>query len=282
MRYLVLSLCLVFSAGHLSAQALADVKPPKIQLASKYRNTVVVSDYFISEKLDGVRAYWDGQRLVSRQGKIFWTPKWFIKDFPSQPLDGELWIARQLFSKVSGIVRQKRHNNKNWQQVKFMVFDLPNSKVTFSRRLAQISKLIALSPSPYLKMIKQNRFNTEAQLMQQLNQVIIEGGEGLMLHRADALYQTKRSNDLMKLKRFEDAEATVLAHLTGKGKYQAMLGALLVKNQEGVTFKIGGGFSDIERANPPPIGSIITYKYYGKTNNNVPRFASFLRIRTSE
>ena len=128
-------------------------------------------------------------------------------------------------------------------------------------------------------MINQFRLSSETQLLQRLELVVSQGGEGLMLHRAAAKYRATRSNDLMKLKRYDDAEATVLGHLAGKGKYSGMLGALLVKNDEGVTFKIGGGFSDLERANPPKIGSIITYKYYGKTNNNVPRFASFLRTR---
>jgi len=282
MRHLILSLFLVIASNQAISVSHIAPTPPKIQLATKYRDTINVSHYLISEKLDGVRAYWDGKQLISRQGNVFWAPKWFLEGFPPQALDGELWMARQRFDKVSGIVRQQRLNNANWREIKFMVFDLPDSKATFSQRVALFNQLVDQAQSPYLKTIKQYRLDTQLQLMQRLDQVVKQGGEGLMLHRAAALYQTKRSNDLMKLKRFEDAEATVLEHLSGKGKYRAMLGALLVKNQEGVTFKIGGGFSDRQRANPPKVGSIITYKYYGKTNNNVPRFASFLRIRTSE
>jgi len=279
MRCLIFSLWLIFVSYQVNSQSLTNDVAPQIQLATKYRNNIEIKDYFISEKLDGVRAYWDGQRLISRQGNVFVAPNWFIHNFPNQPLDGELWIARRQFETVSGIVRQRRPNNPNWRQVKFMVFDLPQSSAIFSKRLNTINQLIKQADSSYLMMIKQIRLSNESQLLQQLDQVIAQGGEGLMLHRATALYQAKRSNDLMKLKRFDDAEATVLAHVAGKGKYRNMLGSLLVKNEQGITFKIGSGFSDRQRSAPPKIGSIITYKYYGKTKNNVPRFASFMRIR---
>lgn len=286
MRHLILGLLIVLASHQanavndkISTEINIALDPPKIQLASKYRSSIVVSDYLVSEKLDGVRAYWDGKQLISRQGNVFWAPRWFINNFPTQALDGELWIARKHFEKVSGIVRQRRINNANWHDVRFMVFDLPRSAANFEQRIAQIKKLINQSDSQYLMMIKQFRLNSETELLQRLELVVSQGGEGLMLHRAQAKYRAARSNDLMKLKRYDDAEARVLGHLGGKGKYREMLGALLVENDEGVTFKIGGGFSDFERANPPKIGSIITYKYYGKTNNNVPRFASFLRVR---
>jgi len=279
MRCLIFSLWLIFVSYQVNSQSLTNDVAPQIQLATKYRNNIEIKDYFISEKLDGVRAYWDGQRLISRQGNVFVAPNWFIHNFPNQPLDGELWIARRQFETVSGIVRQRRPNNPNWRQVKFMVFDLPQSSAIFSKRLNTINQLIKQADSSYLMMIKQIRLSNESQLLQQLDQVIAQGGEGLMLHRTTALYKAKRSNDLMKLKRFDDAEATVLAHVAGKGKYRNMLGSLLVKNEQGITFKLGSGFSDHQRSDPPKIGSIITYKYYGKTKNNVPRFASFMRIR---
>ena len=101
----------------------------------------------------------------------------------------------------------------------------------------------------------------------------------MMLHLAKATHRASRSDALLKLKPYFDDEAKVIAHLPGQGKYTGMLGALRVKNQRGIEFSIGTGFTDVERANPPPIGSIITYKYHGFTKKGVPRFASFLRIR---
>lgn len=210
---------------------------------------------------------------------MFTAPPWFIALFPNVPLDGELWIARQQFEKVSGIVRTQDNTNQQWKNVTFMVFDLPKSPLTFDLRVAEMEQIISQSNSPYLKQIKQQKLPSITALFTLLDDVVADNGEGLMLHHQDALYKTKRNNDLMKLKKFEDAEATVISHFPGKGKYQGFLGSLLVENNEGVRFKIGSGFSDQERQNPPAIGSIITYRFTGKTINNVPRFASFMRVR---
>lgn len=254
-------------------------KIPAIQLATNYRQDIDISQYFVSEKLDGIRAYWDGQQLISKQGNTFTAPLWFIETFPNVALDGELWIARAEFEKVSGIVRTQNIANKQWQQVKFMIFDLPKSSLPFTQRIQKIQQLVTAANSPYLQMIEQQKVTNAIALFSLLDKVVMGQGEGLMLHHQDALYQSKRSRDLMKLKKFEDAEATVIAHLPGKGKYVGLLGSLLVETSDGIRFKIGSGFSDKERQNPPLIGSVITYRFTGKTRNNIPRFASFMRVR---
>lgn len=252
---------------------------PPIQLATIYRDNINIKDYFVSEKLDGIRAYWDGEKLISRQGNTFTAPAWFIQSFPMTLLDGELWIAIQRFEQTSSIVRTRSTTNLAWQKIKFMIFDLPASKAPFSQRVKKINTLVSNANSPYLQMIKQQRLETTAALLTLLQETVDSAGEGLMLHHQDALYQTARSRDLMKLKKFEDAEAIVIQHSPGKGKYHGLLGALVVKTEQGLIFKIGTGFTDKERQNPPPIGSIISYRYTGKTKNNIPRFASFIRQR---
>jgi DNA ligase-1 len=269
---LILLLILLFSP-------LLHANNPPIQLASKFHEDIIVNDYWVSEKLDGVRAYWDGQHLISRQGNQFTAPKWFTAGFPKTPLDGELWIARQTFEKVSGIVRTKNKNENDWKQISFMIFDLPSSLETFTQRLVVMQKLVDNSPSKYLKMITQKIFTSHQALQENLDEVIEDGGEGLMLHHINAYYQVKRSQDLMKLKRYDDAEAVVLDYIPGKGKHLGRMGSLLVKNTEDINFKIGSGFTDDERESPPAIGDIITYQYIGKTKNGVPRFATFLRVR---
>jgi len=253
--------------------------PPNIQLASIYKDDIDIQQYWISEKLDGVRGYWNGTNLISRQGNIFNAPKWFTQHFPDIPLDGELWIGREQFELVSGIVRQFNASEQDWQKITFMIFDMPASKDTFSERVRQMKNIVSQTASPYLQMISQQKVTNNSQLQALLETILKEGGEGLMLHRGEAYYQAKRSKDLMKLKKYQDAEAIVLAHLPGKGRNAARLGALRVKTTDGIIFKIGTGFSDYERENPPAIGSTITYQYIGKTKNNVPRFASFMRIR---
>jgi len=194
-------------------------------------------------------------------------------------MDGELWIARQNFEKVSGIVRTQDANNLQWQLVTYMIFDLPQNKSPFKQRISAMKKLVADNDSQYLAMIKQQKLTTNKALQKLLKEVVEQQGEGLMLHHQGALYKTKRNNDLMKLKMYEDAEATVIAHIPGKGKYKGQLGSLLVETDSGIRFKLGTGFSDEERKNPPAIGSVVTYRFTGKTRNNIPRFASYMRIR---
>lgn len=261
-----------------SAQA-AGPEPPGLLLANVYHDQIDLEDYWVSEKLDGVRAYWDGRRLISRQGNVFQAPAWFTRNFPATPLDGELWMGRGTFERLSGTVRQQVPDEVAWRQVRYMVFDLPAAEGVFDQRLEQLRDLVQAVGSPYLQLVEQFRVESREELLERLSLIVSEGGEGLMLHRGSSLYQATRSDDLLKLKTYEDAEAVVVGHLPGKGKYEGMLGALLVETPEKLRFRIGTGFTDAERASPPPIGSTVTYKFYGRTRNGIPRFASFLRVR---
>jgi len=256
-------------------------KPP-LSLAKTYQGVEDISQYWVSEKLDGVRAYWNGRQLVSRQGNIYAAPAWFIQSFPKQALDGELWLARGEFQRLVSIVRKKQAVDDEWKSVRYFVFDLPHLKQTFNLRLKALQDLVEQSDSVYLQIVKQYRLNNKTALMQSLNQVVDAGGEGLMLHHAEALYHSGRNTDVLKVKTFYDAEATVIAHIAGKGKFSGLLGALLVEMSNGLRFKVGSGFNLQQRQNPAKIGAIITYKYFGKTQKGIPRFASFLRIRKSD
>ena len=254
-------------------------EPPPLLLAKPYADDIDVRDYWVSEKLDGVRAYWDGRRLLSRRGNVFQAPAWFTEGFPPHPLDGELWLGRGAFEATVSAVRKQRPVAAEWRQLSYQVFELPGAAGDFTRRLARLERIVAAVNSPYLKLIPHQRLKDQAALQGKLDEVVAGGGEGLMLHRADSLYETGRSNALLKLKTYEDAEAVVIAHLPGKGRNLGRLGALLVEMPDGRQFKIGSGFSDQERENPPPVGALVTYKYYGLSRRGIPRFASFLRIR---
>ncbi|MBL4908689.1 MAG: DNA ligase [Alteromonadaceae bacterium] len=262
----------------LATQQLVIQKPP-IQKGTIYHSVDDISQYWVSEKLDGVRGYWNGEQLLTRQGHRVNSPIWFTKHWPKQTIDGELWIDRAKFEQVSGIIRQQNALDTHWRQIHFMIFDLPNATGDFSTRIKQMQTLVAQVNSPYFKMIKQEKFYSTKALFDHLDEIIKLNGEGLMLHHQSAYYRAGRVKHLMKLKKYQDAEAIVLEQLQGKGKFKNMLGALRVKTSDGLVFKIGSGFSNEQRKNPPAIGSQITYKYFGKTKNGVPRFASFMRIR---
>ena len=252
---------------------------PPLLLADVYRDDVDLDRYWVSEKLDGVRAYWDGERFVSRSGNRFDAPPWFVEHFPRVPLDGELWMGRGTFERLSGAVRRQTPDGGQWRGIRFMVFDLPSSPATFDRRLQRLREMFETIESPYVALVEQFRVADRGELMDVLNRVVEGGGEGLMLHKDSSLYAAGRTGDLLKLKVHEDAEAVVVGHLPGKGRLAGMLGALLVEMPDGRRFRLGTGFSDEDRRNPPPLGATVTYKYHGKTRNGVPRFASFLRVR---
>ena len=252
---------------------------PPLLLANVYRDDVDLDQYWVSEKLDGVRAWWDGEGLVSRSGNRFNVPSWFVERFPPVQLDGELWMGRGTFERLSGAVRRQVPDDAQWREIRFMVFDLPSSPATFDRRLQRLREMFEAIESPRIALVEQFRVADQDELMDVLHRVVAGGGEGLMLHRGGSLYTAGRSDDLLKLKVYEDAEAVVVGHLPGKGRLAGMLGALVVETPHGQRFRLGTGFSDEERRAPPPLGATVTYRYYGKTRRGVPRFASFLRIR---
>jgi len=237
-----------------------------------------VSEWWVSEKLDGVRAIWNGEKLHFRSGKLISAPDWFTENFPEQLMDGELWMGRGTFEKLSGIVRKIQPNHNDWRQVRYMLFEIPKHPGTFTRRVRKMVKLTETLKISWLQPIPQIRLNSEDALLNMLDEIVTKGGEGLMLHRADSLYHSGRSDDLLKLKPWQDAEATVVEILPGKGKFNGMMGSLLVTDESARRFRIGTGFSNKERKNPPAVGTVITYKFTGTTKKGLPKFASFLRI----
>jgi DNA ligase-1 len=248
-------------------------------LAEVYRRGMPLHDYWVSEKYDGVRGYWDGKLLWTRGGEQVHAPAWFTASFPAVPMDGELWAGRGRFAHAVSTVRSQTPDETAWREMRFMVFDLPAEPGDFTARLAALNKLLPRPAAPWLQPVPQQRATTHAALQALLDETVHAGGEGLMLHRGGSLYRGERNADLLKVKPHEDAEARVLEHVAGKGKHAGRLGALLVETPEGLRFKLGGGFSDAQREDPPAIGSWVTYRYNGTNPGGLPRFARFLRVR---
>lgn len=257
---------------------------PALMLANVYHPGIALQDYWVSEKLDGVRGYWDGEKLLTRGGERIAAPAWFTAGWPRLPMDGELWAGRGQFTRSVSIVRQQTPDDAGWRSLRFMVFDLPAQAGTFTERILALNGLVSRIDQPWVQAVVQSRVARHADLQRLLAKTVRLGGEGLMLHRGASLYKGQRSDDLLKVKTHEDTEARVIAHIPGKGKYAGMMGALLVEmpaaaGKPGPQFKLGTGFSDGQRRHPPAVGSTVTYRYRGLNDSGIPRFASFMRVR---
>lgn len=252
---------------------------PALLLATVYRPGMPLADYWVSEKYDGVRGYWDGRTLRTRGGETVAVPAWFTAGWPAVAMDGELWAGRGRFTHAQSTTRQQQPNDTAWRAMRFMVFDVPQHGGTFDERLPALNTLVERINQSWVQAVVQTRATTDASLQATLQRTVRAGGEGLMLHRGSSLYQTGRSDDLIKVKTHEDTEARVIAHLPGKGRNADRMGALLVEMPTGQRFQLGTGFSDAQRNAPPPIGSWVTYRFRGTHDGGLPRFASFVRVR---
>jgi DNA ligase-1 len=276
-----LTLCTVCYLVINKALYAAQIKGP-VQLATVYDNENI-SAYLVSEKYDGFRAIWKNGKLRTRNGHVIQTPQWFTQGLPNVWLDGELWYKRGEFEYVAATVTTNIPIDAQWRHITYMVFDAPTHTDRFQQRASFYSALLQELNIAHIQAVEQFTIESNQALMALLEKYTRDGAEGLMLHKANALFSDGRSGNLHKLKKYMDAEATVIKHLPGKGKYINSMGSLLVEfiNRAGVKiqFKIGSGFSDHQRKHPPPIGSRISFAYHGYTKRGLPRFASFMRIR---
>ena len=271
------SLCAALLGACLPRPAQAAALPAPL-LAREWPQDADPAGYLVSEKFDGVRALWDGQSLRFRSGRPVAAPAWFTQALPAQPLDGELWLGRGRFEALSGLVRRAVPDDAGWRALQYQVFELPGAGASFAQRASALQALCAgQGHSPALVAVAQQPALGRAWLQQRLDEVLAAGGEGLVLHRADAPEASGRGPWLYKHKPLHDAEAQVLAHLPGQGRLAGQLGALQVRTEAGIVLAIGTGLSDADRAHPPAVGEHITFTHRGFTAGGVPRFASYLR-----
>lgn len=264
-----------------NSEAVGPAKPasqvPALLLAESWDGEQDVSGWWLSEKLDGVRAVWTGKQFLSRQGNVFHAPRWFTADLPEFPLDGELWLERRAFQRTVSIVR--RHDaSDQWRRIRYVVFDAPAVTAPFERRLERCRAHFQKLPALYADVLPQHVCRGGDHLRSELDRIEQLGGEGIMLRQPDSLYETGRSTTLLKVKRFQDAEALVVGHEPGKGRHRGRLGALVCELAGGIQFAVGSGLTDAERENPPAIGATVTFRFQELSDRGVPRFPTFVRL----
>jgi DNA ligase 1 len=260
------------------ATPATDKQTPHLLLANVWNPSIDPTGWWMSEKYDGLRGYWDGRKLWSRQGNIIHAPDYFLAELPRDvALDGELWIGHGKFEETISIVRSETPDDR-WKRVHFMVFDAPQAKGTFEQRM-QLLRATFPQDNRFVRVVVQECCQGVAQLLAERDRVVRLGGEGLMLRQPESVYEAGRSPTLLKVKPYDDAEATVIAYEPGKGKFAGKLGAVRVRTDDGREFSIGSGFTDAQRESPPPVGTVITYRFRGLTAKGLPRFPSYLRVR---
>jgi DNA ligase-1 len=264
-KYLYIACALFFSFS-------AVATPPDLWLLKTYENQDI-SGWVMSEKLDGVRAYWDGENLLTRSGKIIHAPKWFVKKYPPFAIDGELWTKRGDFANILSIVNDKTPSD-DWHKIKHYIFEVPNARGDLFARLEKVKPYVGnvITIIPQIKIIDKKH------MLSFLQEIEHKGGEGIVVRDPSKEYIAKRTNSALKVRNFKDDECVVVGYTNGKGKYINMVGALECRFKDKI-IKIGSGLSDDMRKNPPKIGSVITFKYQNLTKNGKPRFPVFLRIR---
>jgi DNA ligase 1 len=256
----------------------SSAEAPALLLAASWDNVADPTGWWLSEKLDGVRAYFDGKQFLSRQGNAFLAPDWFLAELPRVPLDGELWLGRKKFQRAVSIARRQDKSDL-WKELTYVVFDAPTQEAGFEDRQSFLKESLDDKRSPYARLLDQQLCQGVDHLQQELRRVEALGGEGLMLRRPQSRYEGGRSGTLLKVKSMQDAEARVLGHQEGAGRHKGRLGAVLVELEDGTKFAVGTGFSDAERENPPPVGSLITFRFQELSEGGVPRFPSYVGVR---
>jgi DNA ligase-1 len=249
-----------------------------LQKPGVYQGNEQIANWVMSEKLDGVRGYWNGTGLQTRQGKRIYAPTWFLENFPPFALDGELWSDRNQFEFIQATVLDEKPS-EDWKKITYNIFEVPEAVGDFPTRLQKAREWFSIHPNRQVKIIPQIECENNDHLQRFLKEIELKGGEGVIIKDPSQEFHTGRSPHVLKVKGFSDMEGAVVAINPGKGKFENMMGSLTIKLENGLIFDLGTGFSNEVRKDPPEIGTMVTFKHFGFTKNGLPKFASYLRIR---
>ena len=271
-----------------------------------------IAGWYMSVKLDGMRAVWvpwtrdidcskisfaDDKGIAtglwSRYAKIIHAPDWFLDDLPDRMLDGELYLGVGKFEETMSILRRKKPDDR-WQSIHYSVFDLPWNVIFQTKRRESgiiVPEVRPISFEKVREIVEPGQYHSALEqvqlpvndtavevVLEKLDEVVSQGGEGVMVRKPGSIWTPIRSRDLLKVKPFNDAEAVVIGHNPGKGRNEGRLGSLRVKYGE-TEFDLSG-FTDAQRDNAItefPVGSVVTFRYRELTASGVPKEARFWR-----
>ena len=269
-------------------------------LAHAMKGALPRGPWLVSEKLDGVRAFWDGKGgLWTRNKSRIQAPDSFVARLPrGLPLDGELFGGRGQFHRVNSAWRTG--DPKAYATIQFRAFDAPSSKTPFAETYAALKKRLDTcragndlgDHAPCLvKQEPLSSLSPNSNASSRMRRMLASGGEGLILRRAESVYKGGRSANMLKLKGIRDAEAVVTGYQMGTGRLAGSLGALLCRwkrkppsssASSAVSFKVGSGLGDRDRKRYKtlfPLGTEITVEFMELEDSGKPRHARFKGVR---
>ena len=223
------------------------------------------SGWWMSEKLDGVRAFWTGEKLVSRGGHPINAPDWFLKNLPPMAVDGELWAGRAQFQSADAALDGLE--SEVWKNINYMLFDAPHEPGGFEDRFGRLLEWDADTDRNHVTVLPQARCAGQAHLQDYFESVIAQRGEGVMLRQPGSAYEPRRSDAMLKLKPIDDTPATVIDHKPGK-RY----GSVVVQCADGREFSVSA-----KRDMNVEVGQSIVVRHNGVTENGIPKFPRLVR-----
>lgn len=221
-----------------------------LMLSQVWNDDVDPTGWWISEKYDGIRAFWSGEVLASRHGRIIPAPDWFLKHLPPGfPVDGELWAGYE--KNVTKVTRSS--NPEYWKECKLMAFDSPDEKLNFEERIEKLHKNV--TENEYLKFVPFTKCESREHLQKVLKEVVDRKGEGLMLREPEANYAPGRSFSMCKVKLQLDADAKFIKKAPRCFGYDCELpnGAIVTIRCTHTDYKY-----------PPEVGTVLRVKHFGE------------------
>lgn len=266
-------------------------QPISVMLAKTWKGKRDPKGWHMSEKLDGMRAYWTGKRMLTRNGNPIHLPTWLEQILPRTVLDGELWLGPGRLREVVSVARKSSARDPRWGQVRYMVFDAPEAPGGCEQRFTALRKIVKTAcdkwkgqgPCPVV-FVEQTVCRSRAQLTKFHHQIVKRGGEGAMLRAPQSPYTRSRTADLLKVITRERAEARITGHAQGTGRNKGRLGSYEAAFLDtDVGFKVGTGLTDDDRYNPLSIGTIITIEFKGRNaDSGKPREPAYIGPRDYE
>lgn len=217
--------------------------------------------WLMSEKLDGMRALWNGRELVTRNGNVIAAPAWFLAALPPMALDGELWAGRGKFQRMLSIVR----GGTGWEEITFRVFDAPEIDGGFETRHTAAAD--AITGCAVAAIVEHVVCAGRKHFLSYAGELIAKGAEGAMLRKSGSAYVPRRSSALLKFKPVETDEAKVIGYTPGKDSIRVAWNGVKLA---------------LKTALRPPLGASVSFQFMGVTDGGVPRHPTFIAVRNYE